>query len=267
MTISATPIPVATKRNSRVGRYSASTVFSRLLAARAALCLLVPAQAVGRPGPARVWCPRGDSNPHDLSRYHLKVVRLPIPPPGQFFLLCPYRGTEPRHCNRYQSPCGTSCPGSPCAGGDTAGGWVSGAEGTADSGAAGAAFDGAGTALSGAGATGTSDITPRSTATGPDWRASCVACQAMNRVRAKKVMASHLVDLLRKFEAPRAPKTVADAPPPKPEPACAPAPRCMRISAISEMATSTKAMLRMSCSMVPFSGALAVSGPLRPRWP
>src|SRR3546814_18270005 len=29
------------------------------------------------------WCPRGDSNPHDLSRYHLKVVRLPIPPPRQ----------------------------------------------------------------------------------------------------------------------------------------------------------------------------------------
>src|SRR5690606_12560267 len=28
------------------------------------------------------WCPRGDSNPYDLSRYHLKVVRLPIPPPG-----------------------------------------------------------------------------------------------------------------------------------------------------------------------------------------
>ena len=28
------------------------------------------------------WCPRGDSNPHDFRRYHLKVVRLPIPPPG-----------------------------------------------------------------------------------------------------------------------------------------------------------------------------------------
>ena len=29
------------------------------------------------------WCPKGDSNPHDLRRYHLKVVRLPIPPSGQ----------------------------------------------------------------------------------------------------------------------------------------------------------------------------------------
>src|SRR5690606_19697845 len=29
-----------------------------------------------------VWCPRGDSNPYDSRRYHLKVVRLPIPPPG-----------------------------------------------------------------------------------------------------------------------------------------------------------------------------------------
>ena len=32
------------------------------------------------------WCPRGDSNPHDLRRYHLKVVRLPIPPPGLMLL-------------------------------------------------------------------------------------------------------------------------------------------------------------------------------------
>jgi len=28
------------------------------------------------------WCPRRDSNPHDFRRYHLKVVRLPIPPRG-----------------------------------------------------------------------------------------------------------------------------------------------------------------------------------------
>src|SRR6185369_1988670 len=32
-----------------------------------------------------LWCPRGDSNPHTLRRYHLKVVRLPIPPPGLIF--------------------------------------------------------------------------------------------------------------------------------------------------------------------------------------
>src|SRR4249919_3240788 len=34
----------------------------------------------------QIWCPKGDSNPHDLSRYHLKVVRLPIPPSGHCFL-------------------------------------------------------------------------------------------------------------------------------------------------------------------------------------
>ncbi len=33
------------------------------------------------------WCPRGDSNPYDLRRYHLKVVRLPVPPPGQVYYL------------------------------------------------------------------------------------------------------------------------------------------------------------------------------------
>src|SRR5690606_6439174 len=89
--ISTTPIPVATKRNNRVGRYSASTVFSRLRAAEAGP-LLAGCRA-GRDRPARrfVWCPRGDSNPHDRSRYHLKVVRLPIPPPGQVLHLPPDR--------------------------------------------------------------------------------------------------------------------------------------------------------------------------------
>src|SRR5690606_15181575 len=187
-----------------------------------------------RPRLALVWCPRGDSNPHDLSRYHLKVVRLPIPPPGQIFTLSPYACTKARYCNRYQPPCGTSCPVSPCAGGGAAGGWASGAAGTAEPGAAGAVPGAAGTSPGAAGAEGISDITPRSTAEGPAWVAILVACQAMKRVSAKNTMASHLVDLLRKLEAPRAPKTVADAPPPKPDPACAPAPRCMRISAISE---------------------------------
>jgi hypothetical protein len=37
---------------------------------------------VGRPE-TRCWCPKEDSNLHDRSRYHLKVVRLPIPPSGQ----------------------------------------------------------------------------------------------------------------------------------------------------------------------------------------
>src|SRR6185437_10074999 len=37
----------------------------------------------GYPPEPSAWCPRGDSNPYDLRRYHLKVVRLPVPPPGQ----------------------------------------------------------------------------------------------------------------------------------------------------------------------------------------
>ena len=28
------------------------------------------------------WCPGGDSNSHAIQRYHLKIVCLPIPPPG-----------------------------------------------------------------------------------------------------------------------------------------------------------------------------------------
>jgi len=43
----------------------------------------------------------------------------------------------------------------------------------------------------------------------------------------------------RKFAEPRAPKTVADAPPPKPDPAFAPAPRCRRIRTVMAMAIST----------------------------
>lgn len=66
-----------------------------------------------------------------------------------------------------------------------------------------------------------------------------VACQAITMLMAKNVMASHLVDLVRKFDEPREPNTVPDAPPPNPEPACAPAPRCMRISAIIAMAIRT----------------------------
>src|SRR5262249_36759412 len=36
--------------------------------------------------PSLHWCPREDSNLHACRRYHLKVVRLPIPPPGQGFV-------------------------------------------------------------------------------------------------------------------------------------------------------------------------------------
>ena len=70
-------------------------------------------------------------------------------------------------------------------------------------------------------------------------RLPLLAFQAMNRLMTKKATASHLVDFDRKFEAPREPNTVPDAPAPKPEPACAPAPRCIRISAIIAIAIST----------------------------
>ena len=63
----------------------------------------------------RKWCPRGDSNPYDLSRYHLKVVRLPIPPPGQVMRLAP-----PQHCKADQLPGAGAGAGS----GADAGGWV-----------------------------------------------------------------------------------------------------------------------------------------------
>ena len=55
----------------------------------------------------------GDSNPYDLSRYHLKVVRLPIPPPGQVMRLAP-----PQHCKADQ------LPGAGSGSGAAAGGWV-----------------------------------------------------------------------------------------------------------------------------------------------
>ena len=62
---------------------------------------------------------------------------------------------------------------------------------------------------------------------------------AMPMLMAKNSTPSHLVLLVRKFDAPREPNTVDEAPPPKPEPACAPAPRCIRISTTIEIATST----------------------------
>src|SRR5688572_20285588 len=89
-----------------------------------------------------------------------------------------------------------------------------------------------------AGSAGTSAITPDGA--GPAWPVALrVACQAMKRLIAKNAIASHFVALERKLAEPRAPNTVAEAPPPKPEPAWAPAPRCIRISATIAMAIST----------------------------
>src|SRR5690242_5660728 len=55
---------------------------------------LQPVSRSGDHGCCKKWCPRGDSNPHALRRYHLKVVRLPIPPPGQRY---PSLGSAPPH--------------------------------------------------------------------------------------------------------------------------------------------------------------------------
>src|SRR3546814_13015986 len=71
----------------------------------------------------------------------------------------------------------------------------------------------------------------------------------MNRLMAKNTIASHLVALDRKFDEPREPNTVAEAPPPKPVPACAPEPRCIRISAIIEIATSPNNTLRTNINI------------------
>ena len=132
----------------------------------------------------------------------------------------------------------------PVAGGTTGAGAAScGSTGT-DVGAAGACTgalgtdDGLGSSPAGAaGAAGSCDITPRFCSV--VGRALCVAYHAMNRLIPKKVIASHLVALVRKLDAPREPNTVADAPAPKPEPAAAPAPRCIRMSTIIATATRT----------------------------
>src|SRR3546814_487929 len=130
--------------------------------------------------------------------------------------------------------CSSDLASAGCAGEDGTAGEV--AEGTAAS------------PVAGGGAAGTSDIRPRSCWTRPGCEVR-VTCQAMNRVMAKNTIASHLVALDRKFDEPREPNTVAEAPPPKPVPACAPEPRCIRISAIIEIATSTNNTLRTNINI------------------
>src|SRR5678816_1919734 len=75
----------------------------------------------------------------------------------------------------------------------------------------------------------------------------------MTRLSTKNSPASTAVVLVRKLLAPRAPNTVADAPPPKPEPACAPAPRWTRMNPIIEAAISTYTTFNMfrviACSL------------------
>ncbi len=88
--ISVTPIPVATIRNSRDGKYSASTAILSCLCRRACRRF---GMGSGRESAWRLarqtnplylqMVPKRGLEPYDLRRYHLKVVRLPIPPPGQ----------------------------------------------------------------------------------------------------------------------------------------------------------------------------------------
>src|SRR5690554_4921809 len=140
-----------------------------------------------------------------------------------------------RDCNPGQLP-----PWS-CSAGSGALVGASGAAGTLDSAGAGAWAGACGTAASPAGASGTAGtepMMPMSCCTGPPVACS-VAYQAMARVMMKNTIASHLVALVRKLDDPREPNTVAEAPPPKPEPAAAPEPRCMRISTTMEIATRT----------------------------
>ena len=71
------------------------------------------------------WCPGGDSNSHAIRRYHLKIVCLPIPPPGHscssiknaglwqvffhhFFHFSAEGASAPRK-KRHETPPGTSC--------------------------------------------------------------------------------------------------------------------------------------------------------------
>ena len=57
--------------NNRKVRHRISGCVKRKRAANLRLQLLYP-----------YWCPGGDSNSHAIRRYHLKIVCLPIPPPG-----------------------------------------------------------------------------------------------------------------------------------------------------------------------------------------
>src|SRR5690606_15505899 len=202
------------------------------------------------------WCPRGDSNPYDSRRYHLKVVRLPIPPPG---LKLSRRLRRAAHCTRYSAGVAASCAFSCCAGAGTS--LAAGAAaGTSEAAGGGGSSPGA---TDGAAGTSSWPITPRSWST--TGRAPWVAYQAMNRLMPKNTTASHLVLLDRKLDAPRAPNTVPEAPAPKPEPAAAPAPRCSRISTIMAIATSTYTTLRISISIVRVS---LTGPPQRPgQWP
>src|SRR5690606_11925967 len=247
-------------------------VFGQHSVVLSATCRVAAAVARRVAPDASVWCPRGASNPHDLSRYHLKVVRLPIPPPGHVEG-CRMHAATARDCK--PSYCVWAAgSASPWAGASSAGaagtadsccGVACGASGTPEV-AAGAA--GTATARGAEGAAGHCDITPRSPPVAGS-TAIRVAYQAMNRVIAKNTIASHLVALLRKLAEPRAPNTVADAPPPKPEPADAPAPRCIRISATIAIATRTNRTLRVTSSIATYSGRACgsgVSGPPRGRW-
>src|SRR3546814_15216244 len=91
-----------------------------------------------------------------------------------------------------------------------------------------------------------SDVRPRSCWTRPGCEVR-VTCQAMNRVMAKNTIASHLVAFDRKFDEPREPNTVAEAPPPKPVPAFAPEPRCIRIDRQS-VGSGTSVTVRVDLS-------------------
>src|SRR5690606_4334390 len=181
------------------------------------------------------WCPRGDSNPYDSRRYHLKVVRLPIPPPGQVWTAPACAAAA--HCTAY-------CAGGAASAGD---GTAAGTSGAAGGGAGISPGAGTGEVADGAGAS-ACDITPRSCWTS-GWELR-MACQAMNRLMPKKATASHLVVLVMKLDAPRAPNTVPEAPAPKPEPAAAPALRWSRTSTIMAIDTSRYNTLRINISIV-----------------
>ena len=84
----------------------------------------------------QIWCPKGDSNPHDLSRYHLKVVRLPIPPSGHGgFVTVATKPANYISVKAYLLPCSTGFAASLFSG-------AAGAAGVAASGAAGTLVDG-----------------------------------------------------------------------------------------------------------------------------
>ena len=83
----ATRPNVFPSRSEQLFKNAYRATFFRFLLSLQSLMVLAEIKKPGRSCPVFLFCERGDSNPHRLPHYHLKVARLPIPP-------LPQRGNE-----------------------------------------------------------------------------------------------------------------------------------------------------------------------------